>query len=547
MFIVINLIRKYMLNWCPLRNFTHYSLLKGFSKPSELASKCKSEGYIACGISDYKTISGAVAFYKACKKSGIKPIIGCSFDDFTLFAKNKNGWYDLIQLVSSLDNEGNLNRDILSSILKKQNIIKVDNNINLLPVSYYVNSEDAKLHRILLCSELKTTLPKINKLIHSGELDKNIEYQFTHDDLCVWSKDKLQSVAQNTNKKDLEFIDTIINSCEEYDILSKPMLPVFPCPDNQSEEDYLKQLCRDGWKTLLIKNNKVSNPEDKQKYAERFDEEFNVIKNANLFGYFLIVQDIIKYVNDQGWLSGPGRGSAAGCLISYLIGITKIDPLEFDLLFSRFYNAGRNSADHISLPDIDMDVPAKRRDDVLLYLKNKYGHDHVSQMITFGRLQGRSAIKEVLRVNEACSFAEMNTITKSIPNEAEISDQLADMDDEDRSIIRWALLNNADDLRDFCHINEDGKLDGDYAEYFDQAIKIEGTFKTQGKHAAGVVISKHKLNTVCPMVDQRDSSEKIAGLEMADLESLGHVKFDVLGLSLLDKLMFIQDKETING
>jgi DNA polymerase-3 subunit alpha len=168
-------------------------------------------------------------------------------------------------------------------------------------------------------------------------------------------------------------------------------------------------------------------------------------------------------------------------------------------------------------------------------------------MITFGRLQGRSAIKEVLRVNEACSFAEMNTITKSIPNEAEISDQLADMDDEDRSIIRWALLNNANDLRDFCHINEDGKLDGDYAEYFDQAIKIEGTFKTQGKHAAGVVISKHKLNTVCPMVDQRDSSEKIAGLEMADLESLGHVKFDVLGLSLLDKLMFIQNKETING
>jgi|688.fasta_scaffold00819_35 DNA polymerase-3 subunit alpha len=536
-----------MLNWCPLRNFTHYSLLKGFSKPSELASKCKSEGYIACGIADYKTISGAVAFYKACKKFGIKPIIGCSFDDFTLFAKNKDGWYDLIHLVSSLDNEGNLNKDILSSILKKQNIIKIENNINLLPVSYYVNSEDAKLHRILLCSELKTTLPKINKLIHSGELDKNIEYQFTHDDLCVWSKDKLHSVTQNANKKDLEFIDNIVNNCEEYDILSKPMLPVFSCPDNQSEEDYLKQLCRDGWKTLLIKNNKVSNPEDKQKYAERFDEEFNVIKNANLFGYFLIVQDIIKYVNDQGWLSGPGRGSAAGCLISYLIGITKIDPLEFDLLFSRFYNAGRNSADHISLPDIDMDVPAKRRDDVLLYLKNKYGQDHVSQMITFGRLQGRSAIKEVLRVNEACSFAEMNTITKSIPNEAEISDQLADMDDEDRSIIRWALLNNANDLRDFCHINEDGKLDGDYAEYFDQAIKIEGTFKTQGKHAAGVVISKHKLNTVCPMVDQRDSSEKIAGLEMADLESLGHVKFDVLGLSLLDKLMFIQNKETING
>lgn len=535
------------MNWCPLRNYTHYSLLKGFSKPDELAQKCKEEGYIACGLTDYKTISGAVRFYKACKKVGIKPIIGCSFDDFTLFAKNKDGWFDLIKIVSSLDESENVPSDILNKVLKKNNIIRVSNNSKLFPISYYVHSEDAKLHRVLLCSELKTTLPKVHKQIHNGELSKELEYQFTHDDLCVWSKSTFEKALPEASKKDAEHINTIIDSCEEYDILSKPMLPAFPCPNGETEEDYLKELCRVGWKSLLIDGDKVSKPEDKEKYLERFKEEFDVIKGANLFGYFLIVQDIIKYVNDQGWLSGPGRGSAAGCLISYLIGITKIDPLEFDLLFSRFYNAGRNSADHISLPDIDMDVPAKKRDDVLLYLKNKYGNDHVSQMITFGRLQGRSAIKEVLRINEACSFAEMNAITKSIPNEAEISDQLADMDDEDRSIIRWALIHNADELRDFCHIDEDGKLSGDYAEYFDQAIKIEGTFKTQGKHAAGVVISKHELYNVCPMVDQRDSSEKIAGLEMSDLESLGHVKFDVLGLSLLDKLMFIKDKETING
>jgi DNA polymerase-3 subunit alpha len=533
-----------MLNWCPLRNYTHYSLLKGFSKPDELAQKCKQEDYPACGIADYKTISGVVKFYKACKKVGIKPIIGCSFDSCTLFAKNKDGWHDLISLVSSLDNDGNVPPSIWSKVLSGGNIINVPHNKDLadiLPVSYYVNSEDAKLHRILLCSELKTTLPKVNKLIHSGELSKELTHQFTHDDLFIITKDKVSSIIKNTTSKNKEYIENIINSCEEYDILSKPMLPAFPCPNGKTEEDYLKELCRIGWKNILIDNDKVSKPEDKEKYLERFKEEFDVIKGANLFGYFLIVQDIIQYVNDQGWLSGPGRGSAAGCLISYLIGITKIDPLEFDLLFSRFYNAGRNSTDHISLPDIDMDVPAKRRDEVLLYLKNKYGHEHVSQMITFGRLQGRSAIKEVLRVNEACSFAEMNAITKSIPNEAEISDQLADMDDEDRSIIRWALINNANELRDFCYINEDGKLDGDYAEYFDQAIKIEGTFKTQGKHAAGVVISKYKLSDVCPMVDQRDSSEKIAGLEMSDLESLGHVKFDVLGLSLLDKLMFIKE------
>lgn len=529
-----------MLNWCPLRNYTHYSLLKGFSKPEELAEKCKQEGYTACGIADYKTISGVVSFYQACKKNKVKPIIGCSFDDCVLFAKNVDGWHDLIKLISYLDEDGNIPSDIWSKVLGGNNLIKINNDTELFPISYYVKREDAELHRILLCSELKTTLPKIQKQIKNGELPKNIENQFTNDNNYVWSKGDASKAIASTSSKHLDFITNIVNQCEDYNILSKPNLPKFPCPNDQSEEDYLKELCRVGWKNLLIENNKVSKPEDKEKYLKRFKEEFDVIKGANLFGYFLIVRDIINYCESQGWLCGPGRGSAAGCLISYLIGITKIDPIEFDLLFARFYNAGRNTEDHISLPDIDMDVPGKKRDEVISYLKNKYGHDHVSQMITFGRLQGRSAIKEVLRINEACSFAEMNAITKSIPNEAEISDQLADMDEEDRSIIRWALINNADELRDFCHINDDGTLDGEYAKYFDQAIKIEGTFKTQGKHAAGVVISAKKLNTVCPMVKQRDSSEKIAGLEMADLEALGHVKFDVLGITLLDKLMYIQ-------
>jgi DNA polymerase-3 subunit alpha len=321
------------------------------------------------------------------------------------------------------------------------------------------------------------------------------------------------------------------------------MLPKFDCPNGLSEEEYLKTLARIGWKELLINTGKVKDEINKQKYADRFNEELQVIKNANLFGYFLIVQDIIKYVNNNGWMSGPGRGSVGGCLIAYLLGITQIDPVEHDLLFSRFYNDGRNTKDHISLPDIDMDVPSKKRDTVIDYLKNKYGKDHVSQMITFGRLQGRSALKEVLRVNEACSFAEMNNITKFIPNEAEISDQLADMEDDERSIIRWALINKPKELYDYCHLNDNNEIKGDYAEYFEQAIEIEGTFKNQGKHAAGVVISAEPLYKVCPMVKSKDGGEKIAGLEMSDLESLGHVKFDILGLSLLDKLMYIRDKK----
>lgn len=535
------------MNWFPLKNFTHYSLLRGFSKPEELAQKCKDNDYPACGLCDYKTISGAVSFYQACKKVGIKPIIGCSFDNFSLFSKNKDGWNDLIALVSSLDENGNLSQELLDQTLAKKNLIKLSSSPSKnMPHSYYTEKADARLHRVLLCSDMKTTLPKIQKTIrpdNRGGISVDSKYPEEHMDKLVYFMQDSFYVLNKEESKDLDTkeLKSIYDQCEDYNILSKPILPKFSCPNNMSEEEYLKELCRKGWKKLLIDNDKVSDEVSKQRYLERFKEEFDVIKGANLFGYFLIVQDIIKYVNNSGWMSGPGRGSVGGCLISYLIGITQIDPVEYDLLFERFYNAGRNTDDHVSLPDIDMDVPAKKRDDVINYLKEKYGKDHVSQMITFGRLQGRSAIKEVLRVNEACSFGEMNAITKSVPNEAEISDQLAEMDDEDRSIIRWALLNRSDELRDFCHIAEDGKLDGDYAEYFQQAIDLEGTFKTQGKHAAGVVISKEPLHKVCPMVKQKGSSEKIAGLEMADLEALGHVKFDVLGLSLLDKLMYISD------
>lgn len=527
----------------PLCNYTHYSLLKGFSKPKQLSKKCVENEYPACGISDYKSISGAVSFYKTCKDNNIKPIIGCSFDHYTLFAKNKQGWFDLIEIVSSLSPEGNEYFHITENICKRGNLICLthdkspcDDSLTfkhnpLTTPSHYVEKDDAHLHRILLCSAMKTTLPKVNTLLRSGKLEQNEEF-FIKDTFYVKS---------NSEMPDDEYgelcLEKIYNLCEDYEILNPPMLPKFPTPTGQSEEEYLKQLCRNGWVKFLYKTGKVDKEGDKQKYLDRFTTEFDVINQAKLFGYFLIVQDIIRYVKSQGWLAGPGRGSAAGCLISYLIEITQIDPIEFDLLFERFYNAARTD----SLPDIDMDVPANKRDDIIEYLKSTYGKDNVSQMLTFGRLQGRSAVKEVLRISDVCSFSEMNEITKSIPDEAAISDQLQEMDEDERSIIRWALINNADDLRDFCFINDNGDLDGDYAEFFKQAIEIEGTFKTQGKHAAGVVISAEPLHKVCPMVNQRSGGEKIAGLEMADLEALGHVKFDVLGLTLLDKIMKVEE------
>jgi DNA polymerase-3 subunit alpha len=539
------------MDWAPLCNYTHYSLLKGYSKPAQLASKCKENGYKFCGIADYKSVSGAVNFVKSCKKHGVKPIIGCSFDGFTLFAKNIEGWFDLIKLISSLDEEGQLSQKYLISICSKGNLISVAKDEKLSPISgkdfykktewlrdiYYCEKSDADLHRILLCSSMKKTLPKVYSALKKHEDIDNKEFFISNE----FHMPNRTEICELVGEEGEQAVTEICEKCEDFDILRKPSLPTFKTPTGESEEDYLKQLCREGWRDILINNGKVKDEDKKQQYLERFKSEFDVINDANLFGYFLIVRDIINYVESKGWLSGPGRGSAAGCLISYLIGITKIDPIEFDLLFERFYNSGRNTEDHVSLPDIDIDVPGKKRDEIITYLKDTYGHNSVSQMLTFGRLQGRSAIKEVLRMNEACSFGEMNEISKVIPNEADVSDQLQAMDEEDRSIIKYALINNHEELRDYCFVNDNGELEGDYAKYFEQAIEIEGTFKTQGKHAAGVVISSDNLNESCPMVPQRNSDEKIVGIEMTDLEALGYVKFDVLGINLLDKIMKIEE------
>ena len=332
----------------------------------------------------------------------------------------------------------------------------------------------------------------------------------------------------------------IADMCGEYDILGKPMLPKFKCPKEQTEEQYLRDLCRDGWKNVLMPTGKVNTQSAKDLYTERIKAELDVISDANLSGYFLIVRDIVNSVHQRNHIPGPGRGSAAGCLVSYLVGITQVDPIEYGLIFERFYNAGRNTADRVSLPDIDIDVPATKRDETIDYIRQKYGNERVGQMVTFGRLQGRSALKEVLRMNEACGFEEMNNITKSLPHEHEVSDQLAEM--EESSVIKWTLMNQPESLRGYCRLNDDGELEGDYAKVFQQAMRIEGTFKSQGKHAAGVVISSHNLDQVCPIVRDKKGSEKIAGLEMNDLEAMGHVKFDILGISLMDKIMGVRNQ-----
>jgi DNA polymerase-3 subunit alpha len=404
------------------------------------------------------------------------------------------------------------------------------------PDAHYARKEDAVDQRILLCNNLKMTLPDISRKISNNE-DIPMGCFFLSDNYHIPSFEELQNIHP---QEELDNTNYVANLIEDYNILAKPRLPPFACPEGYDPDTYLRQLCREGWKQKIAK--KI--PEEEQnKYVERIKYELEILQGAGLSSYFLIVQDIVNYVRNQGWLPGPGRGSAAGCLVSYLISITSIDPIKYDLLFERFYNQGRQEKGHVSLPDIDVDVPINKREEVISYIKNKYGVDKVAQMVTFNTMKGRGAIKDVLRVYGNISFDEMNNITKSIPDEAKIADELQEMKEEtgEASIIRWSLENNVEKLKEWCYIDENNQLQGPLAKRFEQAIRLEGTKTNQSKHAAGIAISAEPLQEICPMVYDSKNNQLIAGMEMQDLEALGVIKFDILGIAMLDKIMTIQD------
>lgn len=403
------------------------------------------------------------------------------------------------------------------------------------PDAHYCRREDAADQRILLCNNLKTTFPEINRKISNNE-DVPLSCFFMSDNYHIPSQEEMSELH---TKEEIENTNIVADMVEEFNILSKPKLPPFTCPNNLNPDEYLRELCRRGWREKI---QNVIPEKDHQIYVDRIKYELDVLQGAGLSSYFLIVQDIVAYVRSSDWLPGPGRGSAAGCLVSYLIGITSIDPIKYNLLFDRFYNAGRNSEDHISMPDIDVDVPIDKREAVIEYIKTKYGQDKVSQMITFNTIKGRGALKDVLRVYGNITFDEMNNITKCIPDEAKIADELQEMKEEtgESSIIRWALENNVDKLKDWCYLDEEGHLQGPLAKRFEQAIRLEGTKSNQSRHAAGIAISAEPLEELCPMVYDNKNDQLIAGMEMQDLESLGIIKFDILGVAMLDKVMTIR-------
>lgn len=555
--------------YIPLCNKTHYSLQTGYSKIDDIVSKCAEYNIPSIAITD-NTMSSAIKLYSKCKDIGIKPIYGLNIEtvyknsniDLLMYAKNINGYKSLI----SISNKNQLNKLAEEDLLNCEDVIVVSkdrgdkilldfnaaykndfyigvtavnrnitmydmcrefaNSNNIKPVALnetlYTNKEDRNNHLTLLCSAYKKTYSEIKGLSHMNKA-------ISEDRFYLENSNSFNVNTEEELKNSIEISD----KCDNFSILGKLSLPLFS-NDSGSGSELLRDLCRNGWK------NKISNKIDERNqsvYIDRIKYELDVIDRCGLSGYFLIVQDYVNWAKNNGMLVGFGRGSAAGSLISYLVNITEVDPIKYNLLFERFYNEGRNSPGSVAIPDIDVDFPPSRRHEVFSYIRNKYSDEKVCQVATFAALKGRGALKEILRIHEVCDEKTANEITKNLPQEGSISDKLEQ--DKEVSIIRWTLNNQPALLSDWCEYNN-GTYSGSMAQFFKQAVEIEGTYKSYGKHASAIVISSDVISENYQILKDKSSDDLLLGIEYEDAEKSGLPKMDILGLELLDKLMNVK-------
>lgn len=545
---------------------TPYSLLDGFSKINEVIEKAKNLGMDSVAITDHGVMFGVVDFYKTAKKNGIKPIIGCELytsarthkdketvdkksGHIILLAKNNEGYKNLIKLVSigfvdgfyykpRVDYEllekysegiiclsaclaGDVQQQILAGnyenakeiALRLENIygkgnfylemqdhniaeqkrvniylrkLSIDTKIPLVVTNdvHYVDKKDYKSHEILLCIQTGKTLADEQKM----EFQTNEFYFKSQEEMYdIFSGD--EEALANTQK--------IADMCNvEFDFNSYH-LPKYSVPSNYTAFEYLKKLCDEG-----IKQRYEIISDD---IKDRLDFELNVINQMGYVEYFLIVWDFINYAKINNIMVGPGRGSAAGSIVSYVLKITDIDPIKFGLLFERFLNPER-----VSMPDIDIDFCYEKRDKVIDYVKEKYGKDHVSQIITFGTFKARLAVRDSARVM-GISYALADRVAKMIPHALKMSIEIA--------------LNINPDLKKLYDNDET------VHNLIDVAKGIENLPRHASTHAAGVVISKNPVDNYVPLYVQDDNIT--TQFTMTTLEELGLLKMDFLGLRTL--------------
>ena len=578
-----------------LHNHTFHSVLDGLTKIHDLVDKVKELGMEAAAVTDHGTMSGILDYYKTAKKAGIKPIIGIEtyvatrsrFDrdpgkdkqrfHLTVLAMNNTGFHNLMKLSTRANLEGmyykpRIDHDLLEELNEGLIVLSgcASGEIGVaLKEDDYDRARDiAKWYKSIFGDRYYLELQdhghpksnthwdvqaKINEglLKLSKELDIEMvvtcdghylthEYQDAHEILlCVGtgsylSDEKRMSLKDFelhlTDPRDIidhwgeEFPEVIRNTkkiadrCDVEIELGRILIPKYPLPDGENEHSYLLRLTYQG---LLQRYNGASKEEAEKldpdeiipklsdEVRERAEMELGVMGNMGYEGYFLIVQDFINWGKSQGIVFGPGRGSAAGSIVAYALNITDLDPLKYGLLFERFLNP-----DRISMPDIDVDIQDTRRDEVIEYCAKKYGEDHVSNIATFGKMFGRMAVRDVARVLEI-PYAESDRLAKLVPPPS-----------QGRHIPLSVSIKEDADLRNEYENNPTAK------EVLDYAIQLEGTIRSHGVHACGVVIAPDTLVNYIPL-EMAQKGVVATQFPMGEVEELGLLKMDFLGLSNL--------------
>ena len=559
-------------NFTHLHLHTEYSLLDGFTKIDKLMEKLKEFGMDSCAITDHGNMYGVIEFYKKCQANNIKPIIGCEvyicendykiktpqnkrYYHLILLAKNNNGYKNLLKIVSKaytqgyyykprIDFEvlkeykedliglsaclnGEINQRILENDIKKaystaEKYLDLFGKENFyLEVQYHGLKEQKKVNEVLLQihKDLDIELVCTNDVhyvekndafyqdvlscIQTGSLleDEN-RMKMPVDEFYLKDSQMMEEIFKDFPRafENTQKISAMCNVSLEF---HNPHLPYFTkLPKDTTNLEYLKILVKEG----LIKKYKNLD----EKIIKRAKKEIDVINNMGYVDYFLIVWDFVKYAKDNKIAVGPGRGSAAGSIVSYALDITQIDPLKYDLLFERFLNPER-----VSMPDIDIDFCYENRDKVVEYVYELYGRDHVSQIVTFGRMQARNAIRDVGRVMNI-SYNKVDKIAKLIPQAIGMTIDKA-LDSTEK--LAYEYQNDVETKRTI-----------------DTARNIEALPRHTSIHAAGVVISKEILTDIVPLALSND--QIVTQFNMTEIEELGLLKMDFLGLR---NLTVIQD------
>lgn len=521
-----------------------YSLLSSMCTIPKMVKKAKEKGYSSIGLVDKNVLSGAMSFYNECLKENIKPVIGLEVDvnvdrivSVILYAKDDFGFQNLMRLSTCVNTSADKVLDLdtfnkyrdhnfvviksedvpyfdsedINNSIKKEKEIFGDHLVAFLDADMAGNvRRDDKLRPLL--NENKIKIIKMSTTLYIEE-DDYIAYEVLK---CIRDKRTLEENAYYEKDRQIKDVFDFDDEFKNCDILAnncnvkmafRTSLPEFKTPNDVSSKDYLSALCKEGLKRRL--KNRLTN-----EYISRLQYELDVIIKMHFEDYFLIVYDFILYAKKKGIMVGPGRGSAAGSLVSYCLGITEIDPIKYGLLFERFLNPER-----ISMPDIDTDFPDDRRDEVVAYVKEKYGKDHVGHIITYGTLKTKQVLRDVARVLKYTTV-ETDSIAKLIPNSLNTS-----LMDAYNTI---PLFNQK--------INSDKK----YQFLFEIALKLEGNPRHESTHAAGIVFSKNVLSDVVPMISiesDLDSTQYSAEY----LEDLGLIKMDFLGLRNLGIIAEIMD------